>query len=318
MKNLIIFTLLLITVNSVFSQKIVVGVLERAPNNNNRQDYYYTISTGSGSERELKQSMENKLKQNPKYNWMTDFSYAYVGYEGEYRVSIIKYNNKLGIGFGSNETESRDNAVRMIKSIFHLNTTPNYETVYSDDLSGDMNKPPEKPVLISPQSNTTISTTSVELKWSCYDPDNDVLSYEILFGKDGDYLVSIAKDYHLTSFTKTGLLRGEKYNWRVIVTDGKAEKKFSNGSFYTSKINSTNIEKKTNCPVCSGKGEVYVPESYRTCSKCNGTGKIRVRGFNFPQPCKPPLGVCGGTGKVKIAAYWEGCTRCNGTGFLNN
>jgi len=90
MKKIIVIALLFIINLGVYSQKIVVGVLERAPINNNRQDYYYSVSNGSGSERELKQAMENKLKQIPQYNWMTDFAYAHVGNEGEYSVTIIK------------------------------------------------------------------------------------------------------------------------------------------------------------------------------------------------------------------------------------
>jgi len=317
MKKTIVIALLTIVSLCAYSQKIVVGVLERAPTNNNRQDYYYTISTGSGSERELKQAMENKLKQNPQYNWMKDFPYAYVGFEGEYYVTIIKYNNKFGVGIGNNNSESLERAIRMIKSFFYLNTVPIYETIYSADLSGDMNKPPEKPNLVNPSNGTTISTTSVELKWTCNDPDNDELTYEILFGKEGEYLVSIAKDYYSTSLTKTGLLRGEKYNWRVIVTDGKAEKKWTDGSFYTSDVGSTNTISKTKCPICEGKGKVYVPESYRTCTRCNGTGKIKWN-TGFYHKCEPPIGACNGTGKIKVDAHWEGCTRCNGTGYIDN
>jgi hypothetical protein len=140
MKKAIIFALLILISMCMYSQKIVVGVLERAPTNNNRQDYYYTISKGNGTERELKQSMENDLKQNPQYNLMKDFAYAHVGNDGDYYVTIIKYNNKFGVGIGNNDSESLDRAIKMIKSLFYLNTTPNYETIYSADFSTDMNK----------------------------------------------------------------------------------------------------------------------------------------------------------------------------------
>jgi len=209
----------------------------------------------------------------------------------------------------------------MIKSILYLNTIPQYETLYSEDFSGDMNKPPEKPDIINPKNYSTISTTTVQLEWSCNDADDDELTYEIAFGKEGELLVFIAKDYHSTSITKTGLLRGEKYNWRVIVTDGKAEKKFTNGSFYTSNVGSVDTDK-TKRSICDGKGKVLVPESYITCTRCEGTGWYPPnKQYGRRYKCgNDPIGKsqnwgCGGTGKRKVDSHWEGCSSCNGTGY---
>lgn len=141
MKKIVIITFLILVSLCAYSQKIIVGVLERAPTNNNRQDYYYTISIGSGSERELKQAMENKLKQNPQYNWMKDFQYAYVGHEGEYYVTIIEFNNKYGVGIGINKSESLNEAIERIKSIFYLNSISDYKTILSKDFSYKFNLP---------------------------------------------------------------------------------------------------------------------------------------------------------------------------------
>ena len=53
MKNLNLIISLAFMASFAFPGRVVVGVLERITNTS-RYDYYYTVSTGDGSERELK------------------------------------------------------------------------------------------------------------------------------------------------------------------------------------------------------------------------------------------------------------------------
>jgi DnaJ-class molecular chaperone len=48
------------------------------------------------------------------------------------------------------------------------------------------------------------------------------------------------------------------------------------------------------CPICTGRGKVRVPSSYRTCPICGGTGKRDVGEF---------------------APRWVRCKNCQGTGW---
>jgi hypothetical protein len=309
MKNLNLIISLAFMASFAFPGRVVVGVLERITNTS-RYDYYYTVSTGDGSERELKGSMEIKLKRNASYNWMTDAVYAHVGYKGYGWTTILEYQDKFGIGFGQDKSESTGNAVSMLESIFFVNQLEDYEVVYSENLSSRINTPPERPDLLFPKNESTVSTENFVFRWSSRDDDDDDLTFELLLGLDYNNLQSVLKNYVFTSFHDYTPEPGKKYFWRVAASDGKSDKVWADGVFYTSEK-----DEKIFCSACNGVGNILKPESYRECKSCNGTGKIKFRS-GFYHKCEPPLGSCGGSGKIKVDASRKTCDSCGGSGYL--
>ena len=76
---------------------------------------------------------------------------------------------------------------------------------------------PLMPSLIAPLLNTSMDNTSVLLEWSCSDPDNDSLTYDIYYGTSSDVSM-IASGSSLDSYNLTNLNSGKHY-WRIDAID---------------------------------------------------------------------------------------------------
>lgn len=274
---------------TVFSQKLVVGIIDRQ-NGNERAHIGYNVSTGGGRDSELRKTMENTLAGNPKFNWKSDFKVVYIGYEGQTYLVIISSKQKelrynqgfvraLGVGFGNNEAEALNNAKKMLMGNFSINEWDlQYEVVLSEDYSSRMSKPLEKPVILSPKNYERISATYVTLKWSCESPNRDALTYTVLFGENDNSLKTIARDISATSYKVYELVGGKRYYWRVIVSEGKSEKKFVNSEFITTEVLTTEETgqfkprwqeklKKYNQNINYGNGMEVVREQLRSVGK---------------------------------------------------
>ena len=82
------------------------------------------------------------------------------------------------------------------------------------------NHPPSIPHDPNPEDGSVVSPISVELRWSCEDPDGDELEYDLYFGKDPepDLLVSGLRS---SSYHVGDLEHGTRYYWKVVARDGK-------------------------------------------------------------------------------------------------
>lgn len=89
----------------------------------------------------------------------------------------------------------------------------------SDDDS--LNSPPPAPTLISPTDNAEGQPLSVDLSWTCTDPDSlDVLKYKLVVKNDFDNNVIEIKDLTETHYFLENLKFGVSYFWQVTVSDG--------------------------------------------------------------------------------------------------
>ena len=81
------------------------------------------------------------------------------------------------------------------------------------------------------------SVTSVQLSWTCSDPDGHALKYDIfgcslVEGKESAF-VPVASQLTESSYTLTGLEEGTEYLWSVVATDGQAIAEGPTWSFTT-------------------------------------------------------------------------------------
>lgn len=81
--------------------------------------------------------------------------------------------------------------------------------------------PPNVPLLLSPASNASIDTDTLELSWQADDPDNDSLWYDIYLGDTPATLTRVETTPD-TSQTLYGLSPAGTYYWQVLVHDWKS------------------------------------------------------------------------------------------------
>ena len=95
--------------------------------------------------------------------------------------------------------------------------------------------PPNAPVAVSPLNFSQVNQATATLTFSCRDPDNDTLSYDVFAGTSPSGLSRIAttKD---TAVVIYGLSPGSSYFWNVVARDWKSQTagplwQFSTGAF---------------------------------------------------------------------------------------
>jgi uncharacterized protein (TIGR02145 family) len=99
----------------------------------------------------------------------------------------------------------------------HLGQQISYEQYRWENCGNLLNRPPDVPELISP-GDGSMGNVSVTLEWSCSDPDQNLLVYEVYFGKTNPPPL-IVSDYELTSLTQNGLDRTATYYWKIVAID---------------------------------------------------------------------------------------------------
>jgi len=77
---------------------------------------------------------------------------------------------------------------------------------------------PEVPSAPSPANGDVLDNVTIELSWSCSDPDGDPLSYDIYLDTSATPGVLVAT-VDTTSYTATGLHYNLNYYWQVIAMD---------------------------------------------------------------------------------------------------
>lgn len=80
------------------------------------------------------------------------------------------------------------------------------------------NEPPNKPILIAPSNNSTVNTQT-KLEWTCTDPENDILSYDVYLGASANSLQIIESGIDITEFQLSGLSLNTKYFWKIGAFD---------------------------------------------------------------------------------------------------
>jgi|WetSurMetagenome_2_1015567.scaffolds.fasta_scaffold60006_2 hypothetical protein len=99
------------------------------------------------------------------------------------------------------------------------------------------NKPPSKPILVSPadgQSNVPLNT---ELQWNCSDPDGDALRYDIYFG--ASHSPSLIDSNQTATYYLPGELDyGARYYWKIVARDENNASTSSDSYYFTTAVDS--------------------------------------------------------------------------------
>lgn len=109
------------------------------------------------------------------------------------------------------------------------------ELVFELALSTSDNKPPTAPVLVSPTDNAINQNIQVNLSWTATDPEDDVLTYQVILKNDANSDEIIYSDITDTNFTVEDLVFGVKYFWQISASDGINDLVYSTTKSFTTK-----------------------------------------------------------------------------------
>ena len=85
------------------------------------------------------------------------------------------------------------------------------------DLIGD-DQPPSLPLSLSPENGAKDVTTNSTLSWSCSDPEDDPLTYDVYFGTSSKPQKANSNQSE-TTFDPGTLNNDEKYYWKIVAKD---------------------------------------------------------------------------------------------------
>jgi hypothetical protein len=104
--------------------------------------------------------------------------------------------------------------------------------VFELEVSDFNNRPPTKPILISPVDNGMVETSEVTFVWSASDPDDDDIIYSLELRNDQNSNVELFENITDTTYTFSPLVLGAKYFWQVTADDEINESVTSNVSTF--------------------------------------------------------------------------------------
>ena len=81
------------------------------------------------------------------------------------------------------------------------------------------NRPPLAPYNPTPSHEAVAGSTSVTLVWESYDPDGDVMAYDVYFDTNSNPTTKVSANQTETSFRIEGLSYDAIYYWKVVVKD---------------------------------------------------------------------------------------------------
>lgn len=112
-----------------------------------------------------------------------------------------------------------------VKALDGDNKASDYSAVFrfSIEATGASNYLPFAPTLIRPILGSTVTRSTVTLKWIASDVDGDSLTYDVYFGTSPNPVLVSGKQSE-TSFSPNGLETGTVYYWKVVVQDGSDSK----------------------------------------------------------------------------------------------
>lgn len=111
-----------------------------------------------------------------------------------------------------------------IKAIDSNNLSSDYSSIYSFYTEGlaQSNHLPFLPQLVQPAISSSVSSTTVDLKWSASDVDaNDVLSYDVYLGTTNPPTQKVATAISQTVYKVNDIVANKNYYWKVVVKDNK-------------------------------------------------------------------------------------------------
>ncbi|MFH6986577.1 hypothetical protein ACHRVW_02410 [Flavobacterium collinsii] len=179
----------------------------------------------------LKAPIDNKLCVDNTVSFQWDLSTDSNKDAITYQIQVAKENTFAQI-VKSSEVTTNDTSIALekntayywrVKATDSKGLASSYSSTFKLYTSGDavVNHLPFSPELIQPAVNSLLNTTTASLKWKAADVDsNDVLTYDVYFGKTNPPTAKISENTSATSLDVT-LEPTTQYFWKIVVKDNK-------------------------------------------------------------------------------------------------
>lgn len=155
------------------------------------------------------------------------------GDEINYTIEISEDNEFIKINHSLNTT---NNAITVslekgkayywrVKATDKLNETKGYSGSFKFYTEGEaaQNYAPFLPELIAPALNSVVQSSTVLLKWSAVDANNDVLTYDVYFGQENPPLQKVGNAQTAPELS-VNVISSSTYYWKIVALDGKGGK----------------------------------------------------------------------------------------------
>jgi|GEM_PF-1143988 len=83
------------------------------------------------------------------------------------------------------------------------------------------NRPPLSPYNSSPSDEAIVGATTVTLRWDSYDPDGDVMAYDVYFDTNVNPTTKVSTNQTENTLIRSNLSYDTTYYWKVVVKDSK-------------------------------------------------------------------------------------------------
>jgi hypothetical protein len=94
------------------------------------------------------------------------------------------------------------------------------EVVFELEISTSDNRPPQIPILTTPVDNADNQSVNLNLTWTATDPDDDILTFQLILRNDANNEVVTYSNITTPNFALTNLSFSTKYYWQVSASDG--------------------------------------------------------------------------------------------------
>lgn len=136
--------------------------------------------------------------------------------------SLISFTPSSGVGNQEIDITASSSTSRKIQTANIVFKSGGYSNLAYVILEPIDNQGPEKPQLIQPADSSTGISVLPTFRWSCSDPDGDVLKYSLYYASD-TLSWNIVDVDRATSYTLDSRLdEGIRYYWKVVADDGNA------------------------------------------------------------------------------------------------
>jgi len=82
-------------------------------------------------------------------------------------------------------------------------------------------RPPLAPYNPSPSEEAVIWATAITLKWDSYEPNDDVITYDVYFDTNANPTTKVSSNQVENSLNRSNLSYGTTYYWKVVAKDSK-------------------------------------------------------------------------------------------------
>lgn len=114
-----------------------------------------------------------------------------------------------------------------VQAVGSSNSATSSSQQFQTESVATTNHAPFAPTATAPLDGGNYSVATGSASWSCTDPDNDTLTYDLYLGTSSTALTAVATGISAKNYSFTGLTVGTTYYWKVFATDSHSNKTVS-------------------------------------------------------------------------------------------